>query len=269
MHETHDYPKGLVGRCWGIPESRQAASGVSSVLPEALGELGGATGVQGCGAATPARCIPAADIDGAGFVVREYGLDLGRTDLLVIWPSAETISHYVAECKVRYGSLEAAIDKGVEQTAAYMYHCDASEGHLVVFDRSPPGGGTRKCSIVASTRSHESKSTSGGCEPEHPRLGSAVESSSASGVTPATASQASRDPAVSAPRWLAEGRERKKSVIVPALGESYQVAVHRPTSSTPSFRQAGPLFRSRVPLADRTMQAASSKSAGHPERCRS
>lgn len=76
--------------------------------------------------------------------MREYGLGLGRTDLLVIWPSAETISHYVAECKIRYGSLEAAIDKGVEQTAAYMEQCDASEGHLVIFDRSTSRGWDEK-----------------------------------------------------------------------------------------------------------------------------
>ena len=76
--------------------------------------------------------------------MREYGLGWGRTDLLVIWPSAETISHYVVECKIRYGSLEAAIDKGVEQTAAYMEQCDASEGHLVIFDRSTSRGWDEK-----------------------------------------------------------------------------------------------------------------------------
>ncbi len=83
-------------------------------------------------------------INGGGFVVREYGLGRGRTDLLVIWPTTGTCSHYVVECKIRYGSLESAIEKGVEQTAAYMERCDASEGHLVIFDRSTSRGWDEK-----------------------------------------------------------------------------------------------------------------------------
>ena len=83
-------------------------------------------------------------INGGGFVEREYGLGRGRTDILVIWPSAEKCSHFVIECKIRYGSLETAIDEGVEQTAAYMERCDASEGHLVIFDRSTSRGWDEK-----------------------------------------------------------------------------------------------------------------------------
>lgn len=83
-------------------------------------------------------------INGGGFVEREYGLGRGRTDLLVIWPNNETCSHYVVDCKIRYGSLETAIDRGVEQTAAYMEQCDASEGHLVIFDRSTSRGWDEK-----------------------------------------------------------------------------------------------------------------------------
>jgi hypothetical protein len=43
----------------------------------------------------------------------------------------------VIEIKRRRGSLEATVAKGLEQTRAYMDRCGASEGHLVVFDRSP------------------------------------------------------------------------------------------------------------------------------------
>lgn len=75
---------------------------------------------------------------------REYGLGRERTDILVIWPNAEKCIHFVIECKIRYGGLETAIDQGVEQTAAYMERRDASEGHLVIFDRSTSRGWDEK-----------------------------------------------------------------------------------------------------------------------------
>jgi len=37
----------------------------------------------------------------------------------------------------RVKSLEQTITTGVEQTWAYMDRCAASEGHLVIFDRTP------------------------------------------------------------------------------------------------------------------------------------
>ena len=77
-------------------------------------------------------------VNGGGRIEREYGLGRMRTDLLVVWPSrlgGET--HRVIECKVLHGSLARTIKDGVAQTLAYMDRCDAAEGHLVVFDRTP------------------------------------------------------------------------------------------------------------------------------------
>lgn len=75
-------------------------------------------------------------VNGGGRVEREYGLGRGRTDLLITWPGPGGAQHFVIECKIRHGSLEAVIDEGIEQTAGYMNRCDATEGHLVIFDRS-------------------------------------------------------------------------------------------------------------------------------------
>ena len=74
-------------------------------------------------------------VNGGGRIEREYGLGLGRTDLLVIWPWKETTSRFVIECKVLRQGLESTIRDGVEQTAGYMDRCGAEAGHLVIFDR--------------------------------------------------------------------------------------------------------------------------------------
>ena len=74
-------------------------------------------------------------VNGRGRIEREYGLGLGRTDLLVIWPWKETTSRFVIECKVLRQGLESTIRDGVEQTAGYMDRCGAEAGHLVIFDR--------------------------------------------------------------------------------------------------------------------------------------
>ncbi len=77
-------------------------------------------------------------VNGGGRIEREYGLGRLRTDLLVIWPSANDAAETrsVIECKVLHGGLERTIREGVRQTLAYMDRCDATEGHLVVFDRT-------------------------------------------------------------------------------------------------------------------------------------
>ncbi len=99
-------------------------------------------------------------VNGGGRIEREYGLGRGRTDLLILWPEVEVnqlksgaaeinqeasenaageagLSRFVVECKVRHKGLERTIAEGLTQTAAYMDRCDASSGHLVIFDRSP------------------------------------------------------------------------------------------------------------------------------------
>ena len=83
-------------------------------------------------------------VNGGGRIEREYGLGRGRTDLLVLWPREAGAPYdlwrrFVIECKVLRDSdrrsLEATVERGVEQTLGYMGRCGAEEGHLVVFDR--------------------------------------------------------------------------------------------------------------------------------------
>ena len=81
-------------------------------------------------------------VNGGGRIEREYGIGRGRTDLLIVWPRTlaggppDTADRHVVECKVRHGGLDATVASGLEQTAKYMDGCDATTGHLVVFDRS-------------------------------------------------------------------------------------------------------------------------------------
>ena len=75
-------------------------------------------------------------INGGGRVEREYGLGRMRTDLLIIWPAEKKTQQIVLELKIRYGSMEETVKKGLEQTSAYMDTCGAEEGHLVIFDRN-------------------------------------------------------------------------------------------------------------------------------------
>ncbi len=83
-------------------------------------------------------------VNGGGRIEREYGLGRGRTDILVLWPCEagqpyDLWRRFVIECKVLRDSdrrsLEATVERGVEQTLGYMGRCGAEEGHLVVFDR--------------------------------------------------------------------------------------------------------------------------------------
>jgi len=76
-------------------------------------------------------------VNGGGRIEREYGLGRDRTDLLVIWPHEKGTQEAVIEMKLRYGSLETVIEKGLEQTRGYMDKCGTDEGYLLVFDRDP------------------------------------------------------------------------------------------------------------------------------------
>ena len=78
-------------------------------------------------------------VNGGGRLEREYGLGRMRTDLLIVWPlpgDPGKPQKAVIECKVLHGSIESTLGKGLQQTHAYMDRCAASEGHLVIFDRS-------------------------------------------------------------------------------------------------------------------------------------
>ena len=104
-------------------------------------------------------------VNGGGRIEREYGLGRGRTDLLVLWPREAGAPYdlwrrFVIECKVLRDSdrksLEATVERGVEQTLGYMGRCGAEEGHLVVFDRreepaAPRRGGERERGVAVWT----------------------------------------------------------------------------------------------------------------------
>ena len=75
-------------------------------------------------------------INSGGRVEREYGLGRMRTDLLVLWPFSGGMQRVVIELKVLYKTLEKTIADGLPQTHAYMDRCGASEGNLVIFDRT-------------------------------------------------------------------------------------------------------------------------------------
>ncbi len=76
-------------------------------------------------------------VNGEGRIEREYALGSRRVDLLVAWPvGGGGWERFVIECKlVKEGrALETEIERGLEQTAAYMDTSGADAGHLVVFD---------------------------------------------------------------------------------------------------------------------------------------
>jgi hypothetical protein len=76
-------------------------------------------------------------VNGGGRVEREYGLGRQRTDILVIWPYQTSIQYAVIELKLLYGDLETTIRAGVEQTLQYMDTCGASEGYLLIINKTP------------------------------------------------------------------------------------------------------------------------------------
>ena len=81
-------------------------------------------------------------VNSGGRIEREYGLGRMRTDLLILWPAPsdvrpdQAIQKAVVECKLLHKSLEQTIRDGLEQTDSYMDRSAATEGHLVIFDRT-------------------------------------------------------------------------------------------------------------------------------------
>ena len=82
-------------------------------------------------------------VNGGGRISREYGLGRRRTDLFLEWPLDEAqgflgpVQRVVLELKILHRSLEATIEEGLTQTAAYADQCGAEDAHLIVFDRRP------------------------------------------------------------------------------------------------------------------------------------
>ncbi len=69
-------------------------------------------------------------INGGGKINREYALGADRVDLLVAWKT----QRIVIELKIWHSKTKTLI-KGLEQTAGYMDTSNATEGHLVIFDK--------------------------------------------------------------------------------------------------------------------------------------
>ena len=69
-------------------------------------------------------------INGGGRIHREYALGRKRVDLRIDWKS----QRFVIELKIN--RKKSDVEKGLQQTAEYMDFSKASEGHLVLFDRS-------------------------------------------------------------------------------------------------------------------------------------
>lgn len=80
-------------------------------------------------------------VNGGGYIDREYGLDRGRTDLLITKPLTDgyggPLQRIVLELKIKRGDLEKTIAKGLEQTVGYMDRCGGviNEGHFILFNR--------------------------------------------------------------------------------------------------------------------------------------
>lgn len=82
-------------------------------------------------------------VNGGGYIDREYGLGRGRTDLLITKPLTDRyggpFQRIVLELKIFRSNMEVTIEKGLEQTVAYMDKCGGTinEGHFILFDRRP------------------------------------------------------------------------------------------------------------------------------------
>jgi len=82
-------------------------------------------------------------VNGGGRIDREYGLGRRRTDLLLQQPLNETqgflgpMQRVVLELKLLHKSLDATLQEGLEQTAAYLDQVGTVDGHLLIFDRRP------------------------------------------------------------------------------------------------------------------------------------
>ncbi len=80
-------------------------------------------------------------INGGGRISREYALGRQRTDIFIEWPTTSEgffgkMQTIVIETKILYSNLEATTQEGIIQTKEYMDYVKASEGALIIFDRS-------------------------------------------------------------------------------------------------------------------------------------
>ena len=81
-------------------------------------------------------------VNSGGRIEREAAMGSGRADLLVVWPRHGRVSaaaeeqRILIECKVSRGSRVRIRREGAAQIRRYMDRASASEGHLVIFDRT-------------------------------------------------------------------------------------------------------------------------------------
>lgn len=69
-----------------------------------------------------------------GWMLRDYGIGRGRTDLLVVWRQGGKKRRFVIECMECHRNLERLIRVGSVNTGSYMKRCGAEAGHFVIFD---------------------------------------------------------------------------------------------------------------------------------------
>ena len=74
-------------------------------------------------------------VNATGRIEREYALGSRRVDLLVVWPTGQgREERFVVECNLLRSGRARTMEKGLEQTAAYMDLSGTVMGHLVIFD---------------------------------------------------------------------------------------------------------------------------------------
>ena len=75
-------------------------------------------------------------INGGGKIEREYGLGRGRTDILVVLEHQKGVQRIVLELKIQKGKRQTTVENALPQITKYMDQSGATEGHLLIFDKS-------------------------------------------------------------------------------------------------------------------------------------
>ena len=75
--------------------------------------------------------------NGKGFIGREYAYGTRRADLVLKWKYPDGEQRIVIELKMitERDTYEKVKTAALQQTAAYALRCDATESHVIIFDR--------------------------------------------------------------------------------------------------------------------------------------
>jgi DNA polymerase III delta prime subunit len=81
-------------------------------------------------------------VNGGGFIDREYGVGMGRIDLLIRWPywdehGRRAVQRQAVELKVWRKGRPDPLTEGLRQLDDYLRRLDLDAGTLVIFDRRP------------------------------------------------------------------------------------------------------------------------------------